>query len=74
MKSKNHIDNLISSFSKNFDKKLVDLIPKKKISSKVKIYPKPAVKNANFRNQFFFHLRLIISEYFKVIYTIIFIR
>ena len=34
MKSKNHIDNLISSFSKNFDKKLVDLIPKKKISSK----------------------------------------
>ena len=34
MRSKNHIDNLISSFSKNFDKKLVDLIPKKKISSK----------------------------------------
>lgn len=34
MKSKNHIENLISSFSKNFDKKLVDLIPKKKISSK----------------------------------------
>ena len=34
MKSKNHIDNLISSFSKNFDKKLIDLIPKKKISSK----------------------------------------
>ncbi len=34
MKSKNHIDNFISSFSKNFDKKLVDLIPKKKISSK----------------------------------------
>ena len=34
MKSKNHIDNLISSFSNNFDKKLVDLIPKKKISSK----------------------------------------
>ena len=34
MKSKNHIDSLISSFSKNFDKKLVDLIPKNKISSK----------------------------------------
>ena len=34
MKSKNHIDILISSFSKKFDKKLVDLIPKKKISSK----------------------------------------
>ena len=50
------------------------MIFEKKISSKVKIYPKPAVKNANFRNQFFFHLRLIISEYFKVIYTIVFIR
>ena len=34
MKNKNHIDILISSFSKKFDKKLVDLIPKNKISSK----------------------------------------
>ena len=50
------------------------MIFQKKIRSKVKIYPKPAVQNANFRNQFFFHLRLIISEYFKVIYTIVFIR
>ena len=50
------------------------MIFEKKIRSKVKIYPKPAVQNANFRNQFFFHLRLIISEYFKVIYTIVFIR
>ena len=50
------------------------MIFEKKITSKVKIYPKPAVQNANFRNQFFFHLRLIISEYFKVIYTIVFIR
>ena len=50
------------------------MIFEKKISSKVKIYPKPVVQNANFRNQFFFHLRLIISEYFKVIYTIVFIR
>ena len=32
MKSKNHIDNLISSFSKKFDKKLIDLIPKKKLA------------------------------------------
>ena len=50
------------------------MIFEKKITSKVKIYPKPAVQNVNFRNQFFFHLRLIISEYFKVIYTIVFIR
>ena len=50
------------------------MIFEKKIRSKVKIYPKPAVQNANFRNEFFFHLRLIISEYFKVIYTIVFIR
>ena len=49
------------------------MIFEKKISSKVKIYPKPVVQNVNFRNQFFFHLRLIISEYFKVIYTTIFI-
>ena len=50
------------------------MIFEKKIRSKVKIYPIPAVQNANFRNQFFFHLRLIISEYFKVIYTIVFVR
>ena len=50
------------------------MIFEKKIKSNVKIYPKPAVQNINFRNQFFFHLRLIISEYFKVIYTIVFIR
>ncbi len=50
------------------------MIFEKKIRSDVKVYPKPAIKNINFRNQFFFHLRLIISEYFKVIYTIFFIR
>ena len=50
------------------------MIFEKKISSKVKIYPKPAFQNINFRNQFFFHLRLIISEYLKVLYTIVFIR
>ena len=50
------------------------MIFEKEISSKVKIYPKPAFQNINFRNQFFFHLRLIISEYLKVLYTIIFIR
>ncbi len=50
------------------------MIFEKKIKSKVKIYPKPAFQNINFRNQFFFHLRLISSEYLKLIYTIIFIR
>ena len=50
------------------------MIFEKEISSRVKIYPKPAFQNINFRNQFFFHLRLIISEYLKVLYTIVFIR
>ena len=50
------------------------MIIKKKITSDVKIYPVPATQNKNFRNQFFFHLRLILSEYFKVLYTIMFIR
>ncbi len=34
MKEKSQIENLISDFSKKFDKKLINLIPKKKISSK----------------------------------------
>ena len=50
------------------------MIFEKKIKSNVKIYPKPALQNINFKNQFFFHLRLIISEYLKVIYTILFVR
>ena len=50
------------------------LIFEKKITSGLKIYPVPAIPNNNLRNQFFFHLKLIISEYFKVLYTIVFIR
>ena len=50
------------------------LIFKKKITSDLKIYPVPAISNNNLRNQFFFHLKLIISEYFKVLYTIVFLR
>tara|TARA_A100001011_G_C14304145_1_gene842261 strand:+ start:2085 stop:2684 length:600 start_codon:yes stop_codon:yes gene_type:complete len=50
------------------------MIFEKKIKSNVNIYPTPAVQNNNFKKQFFFHLKLIISEYFKVIYSIIFIR
>ena len=34
MKEKSQIENLISNFSEKFDKKLINLIPKKKISSK----------------------------------------
>jgi len=50
------------------------MIFEKKIKPTIKIYPTPAVQNNDFRNQFLFQLRLIISEYFKVIYTIVFIR
>ncbi len=50
------------------------MIFEKKIKSSIKIYPILAVQNNNFRKQFFFHLKLIISEYLKVIYTIAFIR
>ena len=50
------------------------MIFEKTITSDVKVYPVPANQNKNFRNQFFFHLKLIISEYFKVLYTIMFLR
>ena len=48
------------------------MIFEKKIKSDVKIYPTPAIQKNNFENQILFHLKLIISEYFKVLYTIIF--
>ena len=48
------------------------MILEKKIKSDVKIYPTPAIQKNNFENQILFHLKLIISEYFKVLYTIIF--
>ena len=35
MKSTNHIENLILNYSKGFDKKLINLIPKNKISSAI---------------------------------------
>ena len=50
------------------------MIFEKKIKSNVNIYPIAAIQNNDFRKQFLFHLKLIISEYFKVIYSIIFIR
>ena len=50
------------------------MIFEKKIKSDVKIYPTPAVQKTNFKNQSFFQLKLIISEYFKVLYTIMFVK
>ncbi len=50
------------------------LVLEKKITSDLKIYPVPAISKNNLRDQFFFHLKLIISEYFKVLYTIVFLR
>ena len=50
------------------------MIFEKKIKSDVKIYPTPAIQKINFKNQPFFQLKLIISEYFKVLYTIMFVK
>ena len=50
------------------------MIFEKKIKSDVKIYPTPAIQKINFKNQSFFQLKLIISEYFKVLYTIMFVK
>ena len=50
------------------------MIFEKKIESDVKIYPTPAIQKINFKNQPFFQLKLIISEYFKVLYTIMFVK
>ena len=47
-----------------FEKKLGNII----------IHPKPAVDNVNLLDEPTFHLRLIVSEYFKVIYSLIFVR
>ena len=49
------------------------IIFEKKISSKIKIFPIPAVYRKSLDSDFFFHVKLIISEYFKIIYTLIFV-
>ena len=41
---------------------------------KIKILAKPAVDEINLLDEPTFHLRLIVSEYFKVIYSLIFVR
>ena len=50
------------------------MIFEKKIKPNIKIFPVPAVVERNIKDQPFFHIKLIVSEYLKVIYTIIFIR
>ena len=50
------------------------MIFEKKIKSNIKILPISAVAEKNLKEQPFFHFKLIVSEYLKVIYTIIFIR
>jgi uncharacterized SAM-binding protein YcdF (DUF218 family) len=49
------------------------LIFEKKLKN-IKILAKPAVDEVNVLDEPTFHLRLIISEYFKVIYSLIFVR
>ena len=46
------------------------MIFKKKIQSNPEIYAVPAVEKVNLFEQPLFHLKLITSEYFKVIYTL----
>ena len=49
------------------------LIFEKKLA-KIKILAKPAVDEINLLDEPMFHLRLIVSEYFKTIYSLIFVR
>ena len=50
------------------------LIFERKIKKNVEIYAVPAVEKVNLVEQPIFHLKLIVSEYFKVIYTLIFVK
>ncbi|MEC8265289.1 MAG: YdcF family protein [Pseudomonadota bacterium] len=50
------------------------LIFKKKIQSNPEIYAVPAVEKVNLFEQPLFHVKLITSEYFKVIYTLLFVK
>ena len=45
-----------------------------KIIPNLEIIPSPAVQKNKFRGEVIFHFRLIISEYFKVLYTLMTIR
>ena len=50
------------------------LIFEKKLWSNPEIYAVPAVEKVNLFEQPLFHLRLVSSEYFKVIYTLLFVK
>ena len=50
------------------------LIFEKKLRSNPEIYAVPAVEKVNLLEQPLFHLKLVSSEYFKVIYTIFFMK
>ncbi len=50
------------------------MIFEKKINSDIIIYPVLAESDIDLRTELFFHIKLIISEYFKVIYTLVFLR
>ena len=50
------------------------LIFEKKLWSNPEIYAVPAVEKVNLLEQPLFHLRLVSSEYFKVIYTLLFVK
>ncbi len=50
------------------------LIFEKKIDRNLEVLPVPAVEKINLLEQSIFHIKLITSEYFKVIYTLLFVK
>ena len=50
------------------------LMFEKKINRNLEVFPVPAVEKVNLLEQPFFHIKLITSEYFKVIYTLLFVK
>ena len=50
------------------------LMFEKKIDRNLKVFPVPAVEKVNLLEQPIFHIKLITSEYFKVIYTLLFVK
>ena len=50
------------------------LMFEKKIERNLEVFPVPAVEKVNLLEQPIFHIKLITSEYFKVIYTLLFVK
>ena len=50
------------------------LMFEKKIDRNLEVFPVPAVEKVNLLEQPFFHIKLITSEYFKVIYTLLLLK